>query len=63
MALSAAKKSMKYFVANTENMIEYGFKGADEGATLEVNPKAGLSNARTLEAVSFAKGFMTWLQE
>lgn len=29
MALSAAKKSMKYIVANAENIIEYGFKGLE----------------------------------
>lgn len=68
MAFSAAKKLMKCRVAKTENIIEYGFKGLDSwlslvGCLMEfalvVNPKAGLSKARTLEPVSVAKGFIT----
>ncbi|KAI6676994.1 hypothetical protein NL676_037790 [Syzygium grande] len=59
IALSDAKKSMKYKVASTENAMEYGFRGfssllLDESSTdltLDVNPKAGLSKRfRVLEA-------------
>jgi len=63
---------MKYKVASTENDKEYGFNGfaslvpvdkCVEASTLDVNPKAGLSKARTLEPVSSAKGFIARLHE
>lgn len=72
MAFSAFKKSMKYRVANTENIVEYGFKvlvswlTGDECSTgfiLDVNPNAGLSNARTFEPTTCAKGFITRFHE
>ncbi|KAM1005803.1 hypothetical protein ACFX14_002714 [Malus domestica] len=59
---------MKYKVASTANAMEYRFKGLDspfsEGEcpkvlTLDVNPKAGLSKARTLELVTSANSFKT----
>lgn len=63
---------MKYRVANTENIMEYGLKGLvsslpwDEWFawfSLAVNPKAGLSKARTFFPVIWAKGFIARFHE
>lgn len=63
---------MKCKVASTENAMEYGFSGfvssvpwdkCMKESTLDVNPKAGLSKARTLEAVISARSFRTRLHE
>ena len=72
ITFSAAKTSIKYRDASAENIIEYGFRGLASllpvgewlaGSTHDVNPKAGLSKARTFEPVTCAKGFMTRCHE